>query len=294
MWKRIELHNHTIESDGNMKPEELVEYLHQNNIQSFSITDHNTISAWHLMKDICNKYNMEYIQGFELTSFYGHMLIQNLKDYFPWDDIDENNGDILFERAHEMGAIAGMAHPFSIPSPFSNGMNWTLKIKDQNLIDFIEVINNAHPMEPDNRKGIQYWQQLIFDGYKIAPVSGMDLHRKTDMSNYFTTYIKVKDENQPLSNQLEQAIHSCNTQVTKGPLINYEIKDQKIVITLQNINNYQNLYLKYQTKDQTMIQKYNKQKITFSIQENVNGTVMLFENDITCSNLIALTGIFIS
>ena len=292
MWKRIELHNHTIESDGNMKPEELVEYLHQNNIQSFSITDHNTTSAWNHVKEVCDKYQIEYIQGFELTSFYGHMLIQNLKDYFPWDDIDENNGDLLFERAHQMGAIAGMAHPFSIPTPFSNGMNWTLKIKDKNLIDFIEVINNAHSMEPDNRRGIQYWEKLILNGFKIAPVSGMDLHRKTDMSNYFTTYISVEDENQPLSKQLEQAIYTCKTQVTKGPLINYKIKDQKIDITIQNINHYKILYLKYKTKDQTMIQKYNNQKITFSIQDNVNSSLMIYENDISWSNLIALTGIF--
>ncbi len=292
MWKRIELHNHTNESDGNMTPEELVEYLHQNHIQSFSITDHNTISAWHQVKDLCQKYNMEYIQGFELTSFYGHMLIQNLKEYFPWDDIDEDNGDILFERAHQMGALAGMAHPFSIPSPFSNGMNWTLKIKDKNLIDFIEVINNAHITEPDNRRGIQYWQKLVLDGYTIAPVSGMDLHRKVDMSNYFTTYIEVNDTNLSLDQQLAIAIHSQNTQVTKGPLITHTINNNQLIIDLQNINQYQNLYLEYKTKNQTIIQKYNNQKITFSLEENVNGTLLLYENVIDYNNLIALTGIF--
>ncbi len=293
MWKRIELHNHTNESDGNMTPEELVEYLHQNHIQSFSITDHNTISAWYQVKDLCQKYNMEYIQGFELTSFYGHMLIQNLKEYFPWDDIDEDNGDILFERAHQMGALAGMAHPFSIPSPFSNGMNWTLKIKDKSLIDFIEVINNAHINEPDNRRGIQYWQKLVLDGYTIAPVSGMDLHRKVDMSNYFTTYIEVNDTNLSLDQQLAIAIHSQNTQVTKGPLITHTINNNQLIIDLQNINQYQNLYLEYKTKNQTIIQKYNNQKITFSLEENVNGTLLLYENVIDYNNLIALTGIFL-
>ncbi len=293
MWKRIELHNHTNESDGNMTPTELVEYLHQNNIQSFSITDHNTISAWHQIKDLCKQYHMEYIQGFELTSFYGHLLIQNLEEYFPWDDIDENNGDILFERAHQMGALAGMAHPFSIPTPFSNGMNWTLKIKDKHLIDFIEVINNAHKMEPDNRRGIIYWEELIFDGYHIAPVSGMDLHRKTNLSNYFTTYIEVEDETLPLHTQLEQAIHGCKTQVTKGPIMKCEIQDQLLSISLEQVQTNQNLILELSTKDTKTIKEYNQQKILFPINKNEIYTIFLYENEINWNHLLTIRGLTI-
>ena len=46
MWKRIELHNHTVESDGSMTVTELVRFLTSKHIRSFSLTDHNTISGW--------------------------------------------------------------------------------------------------------------------------------------------------------------------------------------------------------------------------------------------------------
>lgn len=40
MWKRIELHNHTVESDGSMTVTELVRFLTSKHIRSFSLTDH--------------------------------------------------------------------------------------------------------------------------------------------------------------------------------------------------------------------------------------------------------------
>ena len=290
MWKRVELHNHTVESDGNLKPKELVSFLHEQGIQNFSITDHNTITAWDKAKPYVKKYDMEMIHGFELTSFYGHMLIQNINEYFPWDDIDEDNADKLFEKAHKLGAIAGPAHPFSIPTPFSNGMNWSMKIHDYHLVDFIEIINNAHTMVTDNKNGILFWEDLIFQGYDIAAVSGMDLHRITDISNFYTTYINVHHLNDPLSKQLNDAIKSCQTQVTKGPIINYERNPYTIDITIDNCDNYHYLLLEYRTKDQTKIYQYNKKTISIPIQETDIATIMLYENTIDWKHLLTVIG----
>lgn len=55
MWKRIELHNHTVESDGSMTVTELVRFLTSKHIRSFSLTDHNTISGWRQLRNLSVK-----------------------------------------------------------------------------------------------------------------------------------------------------------------------------------------------------------------------------------------------
>ena len=77
MWIRIELHNHTIESDGTMTPTELSEFMAAQEIPCFSLTDHNTISGLSQLPAACGD-QIRYIFGYELTSYYGHMLCQNV------------------------------------------------------------------------------------------------------------------------------------------------------------------------------------------------------------------------
>ena len=129
MWKRIELHNHTMESDGSMTVKELAAFMEAQGIPWFSLTDHNTVSGFPDLPAAC-KNRLQYVCGYELTSYYGHLLCQNVTSYIPWDDIDRDNADPLFQRVHEAGGLAGPAHPFSLPSPFANGMRWDMTIHD--------------------------------------------------------------------------------------------------------------------------------------------------------------------
>ena len=236
MFKRVELHNHTVESDGKMTVDELVQYFHANKINYFSLTDHNTISGHHKLNKVIKTsgFPMEYITGYELTSYYGHILCQNVTEYIPWDDIDINNADILLERVHTAGGLVGIAHPFSVGAPISNGMQFSMKIHNHHLLDFIEIINNAHPMIPDNHKGILWWESLLFDGFRITPVSGMDFHRPGDRSDYFTTYIEISEtsERDTLSEQFTKAVTNCKTCVTKGPIIRTNVLSTMLYLEL--------------------------------------------------------------
>lgn len=237
MWKRIELHNHTIESDGCMTVRELVSFLSSKGISAFSLTDHNTISGWEQLAEAAREIhgNPEFIYGYELTSYFGHMLCQNVFSYIPWDDIDEGNADLLFQRVHDMGGLAGPAHPFSIPFPFSTGMRWSMKIHDFRLVDFIEIINNAHPMTPDNKNAVLWWEKLIFEGFPIAPTAGLDLHRPQLPQNAFTTFLNIPDGAAalPLKDQLNQAVKSLNTCVTRGPIADWREENGCLTVFLE-------------------------------------------------------------
>lgn len=232
MWKRIELHNHTIESDGSMTAKELAAFMEAQGIPCFSLTDHNTVSGFPQLPAACGD-RIRYVCGYELTSYYGHLLCQNVSSYIPWDDIDRDNADLLFQRIHEADGLAGPAHPFSLPSPFSNGMRWDMTIHDPGLMDFIEIVNNAHPMVPDNCQAIQWWSHLACSGFPIAPVSGLDLHRPMDLKGVFSTFIEVEEDNSlDTAWVLAQAIRCCRTCVTRGPVLHWTLSGDNLDLSL--------------------------------------------------------------
>lgn len=236
MWKRIELHNHTMESDGSMTVKELAAFMEAQGIPWFSLTDHNTVSGFPDLPPAC-KNRLQYVCGYELTSYYGHLLCQNVTSYIPWDDIDRDNADPLFQRVHEAGGLAGPAHPFSLPSPFANGMRWDMTIHDPGLMDFIEIVNNAHPMVPDNCQAIQWWIRLACSGFPIAPVSGLDLHRPMDLDGVFSTFIETDGDNAPepppeASQALAQAVRRCRTCVTRGPVLHWVLNGDSLKLSL--------------------------------------------------------------
>ena len=297
MYKKIELHNHSVESDGNMTVENLVSYLAEYGIENFSLTDHNTISGIRKLQNLKESGIIrDYISGYELTSYYGHLLCQNVTQYIPWDDIDKNNGDKLLKRVHEAGGLAGIAHPFSVGAPISNGMRWTMKIHDYSLIDFVEVINNAHPMQPDNRKAIAWWESLIFSGCRICAVSGMDLHRPCNMNEYFTTYIHVaeEDESLPLSSQLETAVQNCSTWVTKGPIIESSFCRKVLTanIHMPGSKTADNYLLHVRTKQASLILPI-KDRVTADLSPILSGgefavTLKLYQGAVSEENLAAI------
>jgi hypothetical protein len=307
MYKRIELHNHTVESDGKMTAEELAGYFHDHKIYNFSLTDHNTVSGHKKLKEYIrtSKLPLEFMTGYELTSYYGHILCQNVSSYIPWDDIDIGNADLLLERVHHAGGLAGIAHPFSMGAPVSNGMEFRMKIHNHQLLDFIEIINNAHSMIPDNYKAILWWENLVTNGYRISAVSGMDFHKPFDMNNIFTTYIEVPENSKaaPLAVQFEKAIAACKTCVTKGPIIESRIDKTILSVEISYAedgfsNKFQScepLYLKILLPSEHLIIPFNEnvtidigKLLSDSIHTNHAIIIELYEANIEWQRLLAV------
>jgi len=64
----IDLHCHTIFSDGSKSPDELIEYAIKNNIKAISITDHNTVDGIKKIMKETYKFDIEIIPGIEITA----------------------------------------------------------------------------------------------------------------------------------------------------------------------------------------------------------------------------------
>ena len=222
--KRLELHNHTVESDGSLTCQELTEYLAADHVDAFAITDHNTTSGQKKIEQLLEEkhYPISLIRGMEYTTYFGHILCLNLAKYVPWNSIDQHRPELLFEAAREKGALVGIAHPFSYGDPFARGCRFEMTISDYSKVDFIEIFNNPEPLHEVNERGTNLWMSLIFSGYQITATSGMDLHNRAKLAGCYATYIEGKNGGN-IASELDTAIHTHRTWVSKGALLLTEV-----------------------------------------------------------------------
>ena len=220
MYKRLELHNHTTESDSSLSCKELIEIMEADRADAFVITDHNTISGHSIIKKLLynGDYKIKCIYGMEYTTYYGHILCLNLPVYVPWDSIDFFKPELLFNAARAKGALVGIAHPFSFGAPFAKGCRFEMKVKDFSSVDFIEVFNNPEPLHEVNEKGLLWWEELTLDGKRLAATCGMDLHGHWDMGNQYATYIEGEEDGD-IEAELSHSIKGGETWVSKGMLL---------------------------------------------------------------------------
>ena len=223
-FKRLELHNHTVESDGSLTCQELKEYLAADHVDAFAITDHNTTSGQKKIEQLLEEkhYPISLIRGMEYTTYFGHILCLNLAKYVPWNSIDQHRPELLFEAAREKGALVGIAHPFSYGDPFARGCRFEMTISDYSKVDFIEIFNNPEPLHEVNERGTNLWMSLIFSGYQITATSGMDLHNRAKLAGCYATYIEGKNGGN-IASELDTAIHTHRTWVSKGALLLTEV-----------------------------------------------------------------------
>lgn len=223
-FKRLELHNHTVESDGSLTCQELTEYLAADHVDAFAITDHNTTSGQKRIEQLLEEkhYPISLIRGMEYTTYFGHILCLNLAKYVPWNSIDQHRPELLFEAAREKGALVGIAHPFSYGDPFARGCRFEMTISDYSKVDFIEIFNNPEPLHEVNERGTNLWMSLIFSGYQITATSGMDLHNRAKLAGCYATYIEGKSGGN-IASELDTAIHTHRTWVSKGALLLTEV-----------------------------------------------------------------------
>ena len=223
-FKRLELHNHTVESDGSLTCQELTEYLAADHVDAFAITDHNTTSGQKKIEQLLEEkhYPISLIRGMEYTTYFGHILCLNLAKYVPWNSIDQHRPELLFEAAREKGALVGIAHPFSYGDPFARGCRFEMTISDYSKVDFIEIFNNLEPLHEVNERGTNLWMSLIFSGYQITATSGMDLHNRAKLAGCYATYIEGKSGDN-IASELDTAIHTHRTWVSKGALLLTEV-----------------------------------------------------------------------
>lgn len=307
MYKRLELHNHTTESDANLTCLDLLDYMEADHVDAFALTDHNTISGHSKMKKLLENgnYKTQCIYGMEYTTYYGHILCFNLNEYVPWDSINYHKPELLFQAVKDKGGIAGIPHPFSFGFPFARGCRFEMTVKDYSKVDFIEVFNNPEPLHEVNEKGFFWWESLILDGHSLAATCGMDLHGKWKLEGQYATFIQGAP-NGDISQELISAFQKKETWVSRGPLLlstnpeNAKSLDFSIEETSKSggaLKADTNYILSLRTKEGVLEKKINPEStLTISLDElpgyvpsNTIVIPRLYEENTTIENLVCLS-----
>lgn len=86
--KKVNLHTHSIYSDGNETPERIAQLAALSGVELLSLTDHNTFRGYPRFKKACAEYGVNYIKGVEIDCVQPEINFhQELLAYFP------NGGD---------------------------------------------------------------------------------------------------------------------------------------------------------------------------------------------------------
>lgn len=173
----IELHTHTDHSDGLFTPAELVEAAAAYGYHGLAITDHNTVSALQVIRELPGE-PFPVLQGIEWTTYFGHLLVLGYQTVIDWRDAVIDNIDTKLKQLKADGAILGIAHPFFIGSPLCTGCHWQFQVRDWRLIDFIEIWNSTDPEKQFwSQRAYDFWLEKLRQGFRIFPAAGRDWHQ---------------------------------------------------------------------------------------------------------------------
>ncbi len=97
----IDLHIHSIYSDGTFSPTEIVERGRRRGLQALSLTDHDTIAGIGEGAAAAARANIELVSGVELSVEYGELNFHLLGYFFDHEDPRLNGKIALLQEARE-------------------------------------------------------------------------------------------------------------------------------------------------------------------------------------------------
>lgn len=259
-YQRVELHNHSTESDGAMTVRELMRWAEQEAYGVIALTDHNTCSGHEKAEATIQgeELQIQLLKGVEITTFYGHILALGIGNMIDFTNLDPKAPEKFLARLRAAGAgVIGLAHPFCIGRPVTAGCRLDLEIHDWNQIDYIEVFNTSGGTEEmtgdimGNRQALEFWEEKVLEGYGLAAVSGKDIHQKPQKLPVMITYALLEDTETGQTKDLGKAVLGAvmrqKTIVTKGPLFNAWAEKGDLWIEVNHTSEYENWNLKWKT-----------------------------------------------
>jgi predicted metal-dependent phosphoesterase TrpH len=170
-WYRGDLHLHTVYSDGERHPGELVSDAQAGGLDFIVSTEHNTNAA-NRVWPVCRTGSLLVIPGEEVTTRHGHWLAVGLSAR-AWVDWRYGPRDRVFSRfaaeVREAGGLVVAAHP-AVPLP---GSAWEFGFDH---VEALEVWNGRWNV--DDELSLRIWQRLLRQGRRVAAVGGSDSHGK--------------------------------------------------------------------------------------------------------------------
>ena len=100
--RRIDLHCHSIFSDGTQTPEALAEILASAGVRYAALTDHDTIGGQKRFKDALQRVNIGFIPGVEITTYHNGQKVDLLGYGF---DLENRELNLLLDSVRQAQAV---------------------------------------------------------------------------------------------------------------------------------------------------------------------------------------------
>ena len=187
---KMDLHVHTIYSDGADTPEAIVARAKAVGLDGVAITDHDSIKGWGRALEAGRLLEVNVVPGKEIVIYEkcGGRVFGEVLALFLQEDIKKRFGpsDLgdLFDRIRDQDALAVVPHPFGDSVRIQKVTEAAEKEKLK--IDAIEVLNGRCPAE-SNAKSFEYAIRR-----KLSQTAGSDAHRSEEIGHCYT-FVEADD-----------------------------------------------------------------------------------------------------
>ena len=165
-WLRGDLHCHTLFSDGDSWPPEMLEAASAAGLDFLGVTDHNNVAHHAAYGPGGRGGEPLVIPGVEVTTYGGHWNAWGTDRWWEFRDPESSAVERTMRAAMASGAVVSICHP----KPF--GPPW--EYSNEGGFDAIEVWNG--PWAQLNSASLAHWDGLLRRGVRCAAVGGSDTH----------------------------------------------------------------------------------------------------------------------
>jgi hypothetical protein len=163
-WVRGDLHCHSLYSDGDSWPSELLIRAAEIGLDFLAITDHNS-AVFPPRPD--EPPDLPFLlPGIEVTTYGGHWNVWGVREWFDFRDPSAAAVEAEMRRAMAAGGFVSISHP----RPW--GPDW--EFDEIAINQAVEVWNG--PWDRLNPVCVAFWEDQISRGRRVVAVGGSDTH----------------------------------------------------------------------------------------------------------------------
>jgi len=163
-WVRSDLHCHTLRSDGDASPAEMLQAAAAAGLDSLAITDHNTPPDPSVSRRAGGPV---VVPGIEVTPYGGHWNVWGTTRWYDFRDPSPDAVAAAMRKVATDGGLVSINHPKPFGPPWAHG--------DDLPDEAIEVWNG--PWEQLNAIALRHWEAQLRQGRRTVAVGGSDTHR---------------------------------------------------------------------------------------------------------------------
>lgn len=191
MASLLDLHCHTVHgsSDSELTPQQLAQIALRSGLTACCVTEHNSVWDRHEAERYSNQFGISFLQGMEVTTNLGHILVYGLDRYVS----GIHDALTLRRTVLAKGGIMIFAHPFrklfyqirfgeNGPKPSIPSIEEATAYQVFRLVDEVEVLNGG-TAELENYFALRVAEKLGFRG-----IAGSDAHSTHGVGRFVTVF----------------------------------------------------------------------------------------------------------